>query len=63
MRQKTNDRSCRYDAARKSPIFDWALQWYIVVPNANRAFATHPNALFRINKGEIIPGYVMDIGS
>jgi glycerophosphoryl diester phosphodiesterase len=48
MRQKTNDRSRRYDAAKKSTIFDGALRWCIVVPKANRAFATHPIARFGI---------------
>jgi hypothetical protein len=45
-RLKTNDRSRRYDAARKSPIFDWARWWCTVVPKAKMSFATHPDARF-----------------
>jgi hypothetical protein len=52
MRQKTNDRSRRYDAARKSAIFDWALRWCIVVPKAKMSFATHPNARFGMMQQE-----------
>jgi len=45
-RRRNNDGSCRFAAARKSPIFVWALRKCIVVPNAQMRLATHPDVSF-----------------